>query len=261
MQHVDVKIHGPVATILLDRTRVRNALSPQLLENLQQALSDLHQERRVRVVVLTGAGNHFCSGLDLRILAQITDLPPDEATVEWLKNWRRLTETYEQMLRFPKPIIAAVDGAAVGAGFGLALASDVIVASRRARFSVPAAHHGLVGGATAALLSFRMGGSVAARLLLSGDALSAAQAHRLGLCDPPVAAEQIWVAATELGRRCAEASGEAIQATKRVLNESIGESLMTQLAAGAADSATACTTEAAAEGIVAFLESRPPHWP
>jgi len=165
------------------------------------------------------------------------------------------------MLRFPKPIVAAVDGAAVGAGLALSLASDLVVASKRASFSAVAVRRGLVGGATAALLSFRLGGATAARMLLTGQPIDAAEAHRLGLCGTPVESEQIWVAATDVAKQCTAAPREAIQATKRVLNESIGEALLSQLAAGAADSATSCTTESASEGIRSFLQRREPEWP
>lgn len=261
MQYVDVKVHGNIATILLDRPNVRNALSPQLLEDLSTAFSDIHQEKRAQAVVLTGNGEHFCSGLDLQILSEITEMPEAEAMSEWFSAWRNLTELLEQMLRFPKPIVAAVDGAALGAGLGLALASDLVVASSRASFAAMAVRRGLVGGATAALLSFRLGGSVAARMLLTGQPITSTEAYRLGMCCEPVPPEQIWVAATELAQQCTEAPREAVQATKRLLNEGIGETLLTQLSAGAADSATACTTESATEGIKSFLERREPDWP
>lgn len=261
MQYVDVKIHANVATILMDRTDRRNALNPQLLESLSTALSDVHQEKRARAVVLTGSGEHFCSGMDLKIFSEIAGMSEPDALPEWLSIWRHLTELLEQMLRFPKPIVAAVDGSAIGAGLGLALAADMVVPSTRATFSAAAVRRGLVGGATAALLSFRLGGAAAARLLLTGTTISADEAHRLGMTDAPVAPDQVWVAASELAGQCAQAPHEAIQATKRLLNEGIGETLLAQLSAGAADSATACTTESAAEGIESFLGRREPQWP
>lgn len=261
MQHVDVKVHGSIATVVLDRAGSRNALSESLLEDLQEAFGDLHQEKRVRAVILTAAGDHFCAGVDLRLLAAINQLPELDSLAKLHDYWRQLTELFEQMLRFPKPIIAAVDGSAIGAGFGLALSADIILPSERATFSATAPRRGLVGGATAALLAWRAGGAIASRLLLTGEAVSSAESHRLGLSTAPIAADQIWVAATELGRRCAEAPAEAIQATKRILNEHIGECLLSQLSGGAADSASACTTEAAVEGVRAFLERRDPNWP
>ena len=261
MQNVDIKIHGNIATVLLDRPARRNALNPQLLQDLSTAFSDVHQERRVGSVVLSGKGDHFCSGMDLQVLSDIAEMPRADALPEWLTAWRHLTELYEQMLRFPKPIIAAVDGAAVGAGLGLALAADLIIPSSRASFAASAVRRGLVGGATAALLSFRFGGAIAARMLLTGQPIDASEAYRLGFCLPPVASDQIWVAAAELAGQCTRAPREAVQATKRLLNEGIGEALLTQLAAGTADSATACTTDSATEGIRSFLDGREPDWP
>jgi enoyl-CoA hydratase/carnithine racemase len=98
-------------------------------------------------------------------------------------------------------------------------------------------------------------------LALTGEAIDADEAYRLGMCGKPVVPEQVWVAAGELAGHCALAPREAVQATKRLLNEGIGEALLTQLSAGAADSATACTTESASEGIRAYLENRDPRWP
>ncbi len=261
MQHVDVKVHGSVATIMMDRPQCRNALSPQMFADLRIALSDIHQEKRVGAVVLTGAGEHFCAGIDLKVFGEIVEMSQQAALSEWLSIWRQLTELLEDMLRFPKPIIAAVDGAAVGAGLALALAADMLVMSSRGTLSAIAVRRGLVGGATAALLTFRFGAAIAARMALAGETFNAQEAYRLGMCTEPVAAEQIWVAASQIAEQCTRAPREALQATKRLLNESIGETLFTQLSAGAADSATACTTEAATEGIKSFLENRPPNWP
>ena len=261
MQYVDVKVHGNIATILMDRPRVRNALNPQLLQDLSTAFSDVHQEKRVEAVVLTGSGDDFCSGLDLQVMHDIAAMPDAEALPEWLATWRRLTELLEQLLRFPKPVVAAVDGSAIGAGFALVLAADVVAVTEQANFAASAVRRGLVGGATAALLAFRLGGAVAARMLLSGRPIDAPEAYRLGLCTSPVEREQIWVAASELASQCSQAPREAIQGTKRLLNEGIGEALLTQLSVGAADSATACTTDSASEGIRAFIEHREPDWP
>ena len=211
MQYVDVKVHANVATILMDRPHTRNALSPQLIEDLTIAFSDIYQEKRVASVVLTGSGDHFCSGIDLNVLSEIAQMPETVALPEWFAIWRNLTELYEAMLRFPKPIVAAVDGGALGAGFGLALAADLIVASNQATFGAIAVRRGLVGGATAALLSFRSGAATAARMVLTGQTVSAAQASHWGLCDQPVDPQQIWVAATELAVQSAAAPREAIQ--------------------------------------------------
>lgn len=261
MQHVDVKVHDGVGTILMDRQHVHNAVSLAMMDDLQQALSDLHQEKRVRSVVLAGSGGHFCSGVDLSLLDEISRGDPANTFSLWHEYWSRLTETLEHILRFPKPVIAAVDGAAVGAGFSLALAADIIVASEESYFTAAAPARGLVGGATAALLNFRIGGSLATRLCLTSEQVSAAEAQRIGLCARVVDSDQVWVVACEVARSTHAGPAEAVTATKRLLNETIGETLLSQLAAAGAASATACTTEAATEGVRAFLEKRDPHWP
>lgn len=266
MQHVDVKVHGNVATIMLDRPQVHHSLSPGLLTDLQLALSDVHQEKRVRSVVLTAGGQHFCSGIDLAVLREIDELPdagaPDtNRFAQCHQYWQQWAETVEQMLRFPKPIVAAIDGAAIGGGLALALACDLVVASDRATFAATAARLGLVGGVTTALLSFRLGGSHAARMCLTTESLTSEQALDCGLVCQVVPSDQIWVVANDWAGRCCHGPAEAIQATKRVLNETVGESLLNQIAAASADSATACSTEAASEGVSAFLEKRDPVWP
>ena len=261
MQYVNVKVLDAVATITMDRTKKCNALNPQLMEDLQTAFSDVHQEKRVKAVVLTGAGDHFCSGIDLSTLSEISRLPQHESVAEWFSIWQKLNQLFENLLRFPKVIVAAVDGCAEGAGFGLALASDIIVVSKRAKLSANAVRHGLVGGSTTALLAYRCGAAVAARLALTGEAIDAEEAHRLGACSAPVPESQIWVEATRLAQKASSGPQEAIQANKRMLNESIGEQVLSQLAAGSASSATACTTESAVEGIRAFVEKRVADWP
>lgn len=261
MQHIDVKVHGQVATIVLDRPATHHALSPALLESLQTAFSDVHQEKRVRGVVLTGSGDHFCSGVDLDVIRQIGELDDMESLSQSHIYWRQFAETIEQMLRFPKPIVAAVDGHAIGAGLSLALACDLMVVTSRARLSASAAKRGLVGGVTAALLAFRVGGAAASRWTLTADAIDADEAVRIGLACQSVPEDQVWVAASDWATRCSDGPAEAIRATKRVLNETVGESLLSQISAAAADSATACSTEAADEGVAAFLEKRDPEWP
>ena len=261
MSSVSVKIHGPAGTIVLERPSSGNALDRRLIESIAQALDDLHQQKSVRAVILTGAGDTFCSGLDLHEMRATAAREPSEALPAWHEDWNRLRDLYEQMLRFPVPLIAAVDGAAHGAGLGLALASDMVICSDRSTFAVPAVRRGLVGGAMAPLLVFRVGGAAAASLMFTGQPIDAAEAYRIGIVRSIVPSEQIWVRASGWAQQIAEAPAEAIRMTKRLLNETIGEALVTQLSVGAAMGATSCTTDAAAEGLAAAAENRPPRWP
>jgi len=261
MQHLEIKTSGPIATLWIDRPEKHGALNPRLLADLCEGLDEVHQDHRIRAVILASRGDSFCSGVDMAVLREIRKLPEQEQFAQWFEYWRRLADVCETLLRFPKPIIAAVDGPAIGAGFALSLASDMIVASQRASFSAVAVRKGLVGGVTAALLSFRVGTALAARMSLTGLPISAAHADRAGLlCQAPVetgAAEETalyWAIESSMG------SPQSIQATKRLINESIGEALLTQIAAAAADSATACTTESAGEGIESFIQKKQPEW-
>lgn len=261
MQHAEITIVDNVATIVLDRPEVCNALDSQLVADLTLAFSDVHQEKRVAAVVLSGKGQHFCSGVDLKAFAEVTEMEPIDAQQQWFELWRELTELCETILRFPKPVIAAVDGPAIGAGLALALASDLIVMSDSATLTANAAERGLIGGVTAPLLAFRFGAAIAARMLLTGKPIDADEAYRLGMCYEVVPSNQIWVAANALAGHCGGAPAESLQATKRMLNENIGETLLSNLASGAATGATLCNTESAVEGIRAFIEKRPPQWP
>ncbi len=254
-----VKVNAPSGTIILDRPARCNALNRELVSQLAQALDDLRQEKQVRGIILTGNGSHFCAGMDLKELQETT---ADEAAwQQWFADAQGLQALLEQMLLLPKPIIAAVDGAAVATGLALALASDLIVASHRATFSVPSPKLGLVSGMVAPLLYFRSGAAVASQFLLGGSELSASECKNLGLVQHIVEPEQIWVRAHTWIESIAEGAAESLQLTKKVLNEMVGEQILTMLSSGAAATATALTTEAAVEGLRAFTDKRPPKFP
>ena len=256
---VDIKLHPPSGTIILNRPDRRNALSRILLMNLKQAFEDLHQERKVRAVILTGAGAAFCSGMDLQEMQATAQ--DSQAQSQWYDDANQYQDLLETMLRFPKPIIAAVNGPAVAGGAGLVLASDIVIASSEASFGLPEPRRGLVAGLVAPLLVYRLGAGHAANLLLSARLVDAAEAQRLGIFHEVLGGNTLWARGHEIAGQCAQSAPEALQLTKRMLNEMIGEDLPTLLASGAAVSATARTTEAAAEGLAAFLEKREPRWP
>lgn len=255
-----LKIHlnKTTATVILNRPEKRNALSRTLLEELLQAFEDLLLQKNVRAVVLTGAGPTFCAGMDLKEMSATATMSNPHK--QWDADSRLYLELVETMLHFPKPIIAAVDGAAVAGGGGLVLASDLVIASREATFGFPEPRRGIVAGIVAPLLYFRTRGSSAAYLLLTGSSVDADYAKQAGLVHELVAADQIWARASELAEECSLCAPEAVAMTKKMLNETIGDSLSTLLAAGAALSGTARTTAAAKEGLAAFLEKREPDW-
>lgn len=256
---VRVNVHNECGTIVLDRPDKRNAISRQLMEDLDQALGDLHQERKVRAVVLTGAGTAFCAGMDLGEMLDTHQLP--NPYPRWEQDALMYRNLLEKMLRFPKPLIAAVNGPAMAGGAGLMLACDVVIAGGSARFGLPEPKRGLVAGVVAPLVTFRIAGGHAARLLVTGMTVEATEGHRIGLFHELVGDDQVWARAQQVAAECAQGARESLQLTKRMLNETIGEHLFTLLSAGAAMSAAARTTEAANEGLTAFREKREPKWP
>ena len=255
---IKVHFHEEVATIILNRAEKRNALNRALLDEFAQSLADLEQEANVRAVILSGAGSTFCAGMDLKEMAETAELP--DAHAQWNSDAQIYLGVIEAMLRFPKPLIGAVDGAAIAGGGGLVLACDLVIASHGARFGFPEPRRGIVAGVVAPLLHFRAGAAHAAALLLTGNIVDAESAYRAGFVHSLVDAEHIWARAYELAKECALGAPEAIALTKKMLNETIGDSLFALLAAGAKVSGAARTTEAAQEGLRAFLEKRNPLW-
>ncbi len=133
---VNVRSHAPGGTIVLNRPNKRNAHSRQVLTDLSQGFSDLHQEKKVRAVILTGAGSTFCAGMDLHEIHATNQ--GDDPQLQWFEDAQQYRKLMEQMLHFPKPIIASVNGPVLGGGTGLMLAADIVIASKSASFGIPA---------------------------------------------------------------------------------------------------------------------------
>lgn len=248
----------PSGTIVLNCPERCNALSRRSIEQLLQAFDDFHQERRVRALILTGAGDHFCSGTDLVEIRESMD--DQNATSRWYEDATQYSELIDVMLRFPKPIIVAVNGPVYGSGVGLVLASDLVIASNTCQLGLPEPRRGLVACQVAPLLAFRVGASHASRLLLSGTTIDANEAHRIGIFHELISTDLVWARANEVAIECSRNAPESIQLTKKMLNETIGEQLSMFHSIGAANAATARTTDAAVEGVNAFLEKRDPNW-
>jgi methylglutaconyl-CoA hydratase len=257
---IDVKVTGVVGTIVLNRPDRRNALTRAMIAQISEALGDLHLERRVRAIVLTGAGTAFCAGMDLHEMHAAATLPDSEKNQDFGDTAEAYCELVTQMIELPKPIIASVNGPAVAGGAGLVLASDIVVASPTAQFGLPEPRRGIIAGVVAPLLAFRCGGGHAARLLLTSTIYPAEEAYRLGIYHELIDEPRLWARCAQLGEECAAGAPEALQLTKRLLYETIAEQLATQLTVGAAMSATSRTTEAAQEGLTAFIEKRKPEW-
>lgn len=208
--------HGHVAVVTLDRPAARNALDEVMRRELPQLLQQLREDEAVRALVLHGAGGHFCAGGDLRAMSatprtawqsrqRIHDLH------EWLPAWVNLE----------KPVIAAVDGAAFGGGFSLALLADFVLATPRARFCQVFARIGLVPDLAAMYLLPRIVGLQRAKeLMFSARVLPADEAKALGIVYALHEPEALLPQALALAQRFTQASPLAIGLTKNILNQS-----------------------------------------
>ncbi len=252
-QSIRYELDGAIATITLDRPESLNALNGAMRCELRAALKVAARDDAVRAVVITGAGRGFCSGADLR-----------GGSAE--REFRRvLLDEYNPLVRairdLPKPVIAAVNGVAAGAGASLALACDLVFAAEGARFIQAFVRIGLVpdSGSTRTLVR-TLGRHRAAELIFGGEPLSAAEAHAAGLVARVVPADQLAEAVQAEARRLAAALTRAIGYAKRLINHAEDASLAESLALEAGLQELAGRTDDHAEGVAAFAEKREPRF-
>jgi 2-(1,2-epoxy-1,2-dihydrophenyl)acetyl-CoA isomerase len=247
------EIADGVATLTLNRPDALNALNSQLRRELLAALKAITRDEAVRSVVITGAGRGFCAGADLRGGSGERDF---RAVLSAEYN-----PLIEALRNLPKPVVAAVNGVAAGAGVSLAFAADVIVASDEARFVPAFSRIGLVPDSGLARVLVRgVGRHRAFEILMGERQLGAGEAHDLGLVAAVVPADRLADAARELAQRLAQGPTISIGLTKRLLNAAEDESLADQLKAEAALQDLAGRSEDHAEGVAAFAEKRDPRF-
>ncbi len=253
----DVRITdaGPIRTLELNRPESKNSLTLDINRRLIAALSDAASNPAVRCVVLRGAGGSFCSGLDLRILSE---LQHDHAQLD--ESLFALFHGVVRALReLPKPVVAFVDGPAVGFGCDLALACDLRIATERARFGEIFVKRGLMpdGGGTY-LLPRLVGLGKALELMLLGDLVEADEALRLGLVNRVVASAELDVRGAELVERLAAAPPLVVARVKDAVYKGLTGSFDDALLREAEGQLTLLASEDFAEGLAAFFGKRPP---
>ena len=253
---VDVRKNIPSGTIVINNPKLANAIPAFGYLQLRQALDDLHQEKSVRAIILTGSGNVFSSGTDLKQLN--TELQREAQASH--QDIQLLNELLLAMLRFPKPIIAALNGPAIGSAAALALGCDFVIAAKQATLQLPEVKLGLAAGSAATMLNFRVGAAIAARYSITGQPISAEIGSQMGLIHDVVEEDLVWARAHQLAVEIESTSSQSIQMTKRLLNESVADQLENQLQVSGAMTAAARTTSHANLGINAFLEKETPEW-
>lgn len=247
---VRLSVDGSVATLMLDRPEVRNALSPEVIGELTAALAEMDTDDEIRTVVLTGGPKIFAAGADIAEL--VTRTPADQLAIERGPRWTGL-------LRFTKPLIAAVNGYALGGGCELAMMCDMIIAGERARFGQPEVNLGILPGAGGTQRWPRSTGKyIAMEVCLTGEPISAARAHELGIVNKVVPDEQTVPAAQDLARRIAAKPPIAVRLIKEAVNSAFETTLSAGLAAERRSFHMLFATEDQTEGMRAFLEKRSP---
>lgn len=252
---IQVGFDSGVATITLNRPEKRNAISFDLIDDLLRALDEVAKSDAI-VLIITGAGKAFCSGMDLENLKSLLGRSPEQN----LQDSQTMVQLFRALYEFPKVTIAAVNGAAIAGGTGLALLCDFTLAVPEAKFGYTEVRIGFVPAIVSTFLLRQVGEKQARDLLLTGRIFGAEEAGRLGLISEVVPAENLMSRASELAALLMENSPASLRATKQLLTDHARAELDSQIHAAVRENAAIRTTADFREGITSFLEKRKPVW-
>lgn len=255
MAEVQLRDEGPVRWITLDRPEKRNALDAAMVDALLGALAEA-RDAPVRCIALRGAGTAFSAGADLAALRRMADEPFERN----LADAQRLADLFLAVAEHPLPVIAAVNGPALGGGAGLVAACDRAIGVEAAQLGFTEVRLGFVPAIVLNFLVRRVSGAVARDLCLTGRRIEAKEARAVGLLDEVVPPDRLEASVAAAGALFAECSPDAVARTKRLFLELPHLPPAQALRAAADANARARSTEECREGIAAFLEKRPPRW-
>ena len=257
---IEVKNEGSVAWLTLNRPHNLNALSAQMVDELEDFLRKLHADTATRVVVMRGAGRAFCAGLDLKEQNR-GDTKLGSSATDTVETQRRMSDLVVAMRRLPQPFIAAIRGPAAGGGFALALACDVRIAGESARFNAAFIRIGLSACdmGVSYFLPRTVGSSVAFELMLTGRFINAQRALATGLVSELVPDAEVDTAAGRLALEMTETSPLGLRLTKECASMSIDAGSLEQALAIEDRNQVLCVRAGyIEEGARAFLEKRKP---
>lgn len=252
---VQLAYEGRVATITLNRPEKRNAISFELIDDLLRALDEVSKSDAI-VLILTGAGKAFCSGMDLENLKALLGRTPEQN----LQDSETMVRLFRSLYEFPKVTIAAVNGPAIAGGTGLALLCDFTVAVPDAKFGYTEVRIGFVPAIVSTFLLRQIGEKQARDLLLTGRLFGTEEAVRMGLVSEIVAPENLLSRARELAALLMENSAASLRATKQLLTDHARLELDAHIGAAVRENAAIRSTADFREGITSFLEKRKPVW-
>lgn len=252
---IQLAFEGKLATLTLNRPEKRNAISFELIGDLLRALDEVANSDAI-VLILTGAGKAFSSGMDLENLKALIGRTPEQN----LQDSRTMVQLFRSLYEFPKVTIAAVNGAAIAGGTGLALLCDFTLASPDAKFGYTEVRIGFVPAIVSTFLLRQVGEKQARDLLLTGRLFGAEEAARMGLLSEIVPAEQLLPRARNLASLLMENSSASLLATKKLLSDHGRAELDAQIEEAVRSNAGIRETADFREGISSFLEKRKPVW-
>jgi enoyl-CoA hydratase len=249
---VHYSVDGPVARITLDSPDNRNALSTTLVNQMHQGLTDAIEESGVRAVVLGHTGGTFCAGADL---AEAAGRDPGDVAVD---RARELTRLLRRILELPMPVIAAIEGHVRAGGLGLVGACDLVVAGRSSTFALTEARIGVAPSIISLTLLPKMNPRAAGRYFLTGEKFGAEEAADAGLIT--IATDDVDATVAALTAAIGKASPQGLAASKALTTASVLAAFDRDAEALTEQSARLFLSEEAREGVMAFLEKRPPRW-
>jgi len=249
---VHYSVEGPVARLTLDSPDNRNALSKALVSQLRQGLCDASDDSAVRAVVLGHTGGTFCAGADL------SEASGGDAAETVAHNARELTSLLRSILEMPKPVIGAIDGHVRAGGLGLVGACDIVVAGRSSTFALTEARIGVAPSIISLTLLPKMSARAVGRYFVTGEKFGADVAAEIGLVT--VAVDDVNAAVAGLTAEIAKGSPQGLAASKRLTTAPILNAFDRQAEALTRQSAELFVSEEAREGMLSFLQKRPPNW-
>jgi len=253
-KHLKVDLKDGIATLTLNRPEALNAINKLMHKELSQIYQDLNEDKRIKAIVVTGAGRAFSSGGDLKWFLHILEEPG--ALRDLMTEARKIID---DMLNVQAPLIAAVNGPAAGLGVTLALFSDIVIASDKAKFGDPHVRVGVVAGDGGAVIwPALVGVHRAKELLMTGDVVDAKEAERIGLINRVVSEEALLPNALELARRLANGPSLAISFTKMAVNKRLKQDVNLILDNSLAWEEQTFYTQDHKEAVTAFVEKRKP---
>jgi methylglutaconyl-CoA hydratase len=250
-----LEFNGEIAKLTLNRPDKRNAVTTPMIAELLTAL-DVIEKSHTRVVIVTGAGKAFCAGMDLEMLATIAKQSPSENQ----EDSRRIAKMLRRIWSFPRPLIAAVNGAAYAGGCGIATLCDFTLAATDAKFGYTEVKIGFLPAIVSVFLTRQIGEKRSRDLLLTGRIIDAAEAKEFGLVTEVVPAERLLDRAHELAAELIAASPNSLTRAKHLLTSAAAAGLDHDLERAILENARIRCTPDFKEGVASFLEKRKPVW-